>query len=304
MKNSFITALLLLMFLASSVSASETGSTDFHQTFDVTPGGRLIVDTDCGTLRITGSQDNTVSVTVDIRGSEKDVAGFEVTAKQQENEVTVQGRREKHSSWFWNWSSRLKVVYTIQVPLQFALQLNTSGGNVIIKTIDGIVYGRTSGGNLDFSGIRGDVDFSTSGGNIRAENCLGKIYMKTSGGGITMTEITGDVDVRTSGGSIRADTVGGKLNAHTSGGNISLKVNGENHGIYAETSGGSITIEVPRDTGANVDAQTTGGDIRCNMPLMVTGTLNRGKITGTINNGGSLIHARTSGGNIRIIPVE
>jgi len=298
--RSSITVFFTLALFVVSVSGADAGQNKFHETFQVTPGGKLTIETDCGSLRVVGTSDNVVSVTADIKGSDKDVAGFEVTAARQGNDVAVKGKEGKHGSWPWNWSSELKVEFTIQVPRQYMLRLNTSGGDVSVSAVEGRVSGETSGGNVGISDVKGDVEFSTSGGNINVEKSSGKIHMETSGGNINVTEVTGIVDVSTSGGNVRVSAAEGKVRAKTSGGDVRVMVKGENKGVYAETTGGSIMIEVPKNIAADIEAGTTGGEVRCDLPVTMSGRFDKERISGTINGGGSMIHALTSGGNVLI----
>jgi len=306
MMRSTISVFAAFVLFAVSVSGVEAGQKKFNQTFQVTPGGKLTIDTDCGSLRIVGTSDNSVSVTADIEGRDKDVAGFEVTAAQQGNDVVVRGKREKEGAWPWSRSSSLDVKFTVQVPRQYALQLNTSGGDVSVATVEGIISGNTSGGNVGMSDVKGDMEFSTSGGNIIVDKSAGIIHIATSGGNVNVIEAIGIIDVSTSGGNVSVTAVEGKVQAKTSGGDIVVNVKGENKGVYAETMGGRITIEIPKNFAANIDAGTMGGDVRCDLPvtLTMTGRLDKSKINGTINGGGSLIYAHTMGGNVWIKGVE
>jgi DUF4097 and DUF4098 domain-containing protein YvlB len=287
--------------LAAGASAA---SKKFQQSFSVSPGGKLTVETDCGSLHIVGTSGNQVSVTADIRGRDKDVNRFEVTADQQGNDVRVKGKQSKSGSWFFNWSSDLDVEFTIEVPLKYSLHLNTSGGNVNVATVEGTVTGETSGGNVDMKGVKGELDFSTSGGNISADDCTGKVHMETSGGNITISSITGDVDVSTSGGNVKVSSVNGKVHAETSGGDVVVKVKGDNKGVYAETSGGSIRIDVPKNIAANIDAETSGGSVVCDLPVTMSGRIDEGRVKGTVNGGGATIFAHTSGGDVHIRGAE
>jgi len=302
--HSAITIFSALALFVVSVSGAEAGQKKFHQTYQVTPGGKFTLETDCGSLRIVGTSDKAVSVTADIEGRDKDVAGFEVTAAQQGNDVVVKGKQEKQGSWFRNWSSELDVKFTVQVPRQYILRLNTSGGDVNISSIEGSVSGETSGGNVSISEVKGDAEFSTSGGNITVDKSSGKIHMETSGGNINVTEVSGIVIMGTSGGHVNISAVEGKVQAKTSGGNVLVKIKGENKGVYAETSGGNIMIEVPRNFAATIEAGTNGGTVQCDLPVTMNGKFDMERINGTINGGGSLIHAYTSGGNVWIKGVE
>ena len=75
---------------------------------------------------------------------------------------------------------------------------------------------------------------------------------------------------------------------------------GSNKGIHAETSVGNIEIAIPRDAGATIDAETSGGDVVCDVPVTVSGRIRESEVKGVVNGGGPTIYAHTSGGDVRI----
>ena len=290
-------SLALAVLLAAGSGAAQK---KFDKKFSVAPGGTLTVSTDAGSVKIIGGTGSEVTIQADIRGREKDVNRFEVTAEQSGNNVEVKGKAGKSgSSWFWG-GTELDVEFVITVPREYHLKMNTSGGNLVVSDVKGSIRGETSGGNIDLAGTEGEVEMETSGGNVRAEKCTGKIHMETSGGEIHIQSINGDVDVETSGGNIKIADVEGKVHAETSGGDVVVKVKGSNKGIYAETSGGNIDVVIPKAVGANIDAATSGGEVHCDLPVTLSGKIDESRVKGTLNGGGNTIHAHTSGGDVRI----
>ncbi len=289
----------LLVLITVPLLVAQAGERKFEKKFTVKSGEWLTVATDLGSVRVVGGSGSEVSVLAELRGRQKDVDNFDITAEQVGGGVDVRGRGSMTRGWFWN-SSDLDVRYTINVPHDFNVRLNTSGGNIEVGSLKGTVNGETSGGDIRLNEIEGKVDMHTSGGNIRVEKVKGEVRMETSGGEIGVNSVTGGVDVNTSGGNVRISDVDGNVKSETSGGNIYVKVTGGNKGIYAETSGGNIEIRVAKSVGANIDAATSGGDVECDLPVTVSGKISESRIKGTVNGGGSLIHAHTSGGDVRI----
>lgn len=289
----FIVALLVPFALAHG------GEKRFEKKFSVAPGGTLRVATDVGSIRITGTGANEVSVVAELRGNDRDVGAFEVTAEQTNGGVEVRGKGKSKRGWFWN-SAELTVDYTIQVPREYSLDIQTAGGDVTVNSLKGSLRGGTSGGNIVLGSIEGKVMMETSGGDIRVEKVSGDLKMETSGGNVTIGDVKGMVDVSTSGGDIRLGEVQGRVRAETSGGNIHVKVTGANDGIFAETSGGNIEVMIAGTVGADIDAATSGGEVECDLPMTVKGKISESQVRGTINGGGKRIYAHTSGGNVRI----
>ncbi len=293
---------LCVMFAAVSSGADRR----FEKKFSVSPGGTFRLNTDVGSVTVKGSSSNEVSVVAEIVGRERDVNEFEITADQTGSGVDVKGRaRGGHGFWSFNWGNNdLDVHFTVSVPREYNLDMSTSGGNMSISDLKGSVKGSTSGGNIDIGTIEGSVHMRTSGGNVHAEGITGGLEMETSGGEVRVGTVTGDVNVSTSGGNIRLSDVDGKVRAETSGGDVSVRLKSANKGIYVETSGGNIELAMAKNSGADIDASTSGGDVTCDLPITMTGKISDNRIKGSVNGGGASVHARTSGGDIRIRALE
>lgn len=297
--NGRILRFVTVACVAVPLAWAQGGEKKFEKKFTVSPGGTLRVATDVGSIRITGTGSNELSVVAELKGRDRDVNGFEITAEQTGNGVDVRGKGKGMHGWFWN-SMDLTVDYTIQVPREYNLEVQTSGGDVSVSTLKGGIHGGTSGGNITLGSIEGKVTMETSGGDIRVEKVTGDLKMETSGGNVRIGDVKGVVDVETSGGEIELGAVDGRVHAETSGGNIRLKVAGGNEGIYAETSGGNIEVMIGKNVGAEIDAATSGGDVECDLPVTMKGKVSDSELRGTVNGGGKKIYAHTSGGNVRI----
>ncbi len=291
-----IPALVVLILVIAGTALS--GQKKFEKKFQVTPGGLLTLGTDAGSVKILGTSSNEVSVVAELRGRDRDIDDFEITAEQSGNNVDVKGKMHNGGSWFWN-SVDIDVEYTVSVPHDFSVKMHTAGGNIDVSDLKGEVNGKTSGGNVSIGGTEGEIDLETSGGNVDAEKCAGVLHMRTSGGEINVSTITGDVDLGTSGGDVKISDVEGKVRAETSGGSMYVKVKGQNKGVYAETSGGDIEIVVSKSVTANIDAATSGGSVHFDFPVTISGQIDESRVHGTLNGGGNTIHAHTSGGDVR-----
>ncbi len=299
MKRLAVFAALVALVSFFTVPVSSGAEKKFEKKFSASPGGTLTMKTDVGDVEISGAAGSEVSIEAVIRGRERDVDGFDISAWQNDGGVEVKGK-SKHSRWFSWFGDSPEVRFTIKVPREYNVQIHTSGGGIVLSGLKGRAQGETSGGDLNLHDLEGPVKLETSGGRISAERLMGDIHLETSGGDIQIATITGNLDVSTSGGNIKIADVDGKVNAETSGGDVVLSVKNENKGIHAETSGGDIDILVPANISATIDASTTGGDVRCDLPVTMSGKFGESRIRGTVNGGGNAIRASTSGGNVRI----
>lgn len=294
---------VLLLALAALASVLTTGAPaadkTYDKTFAVSSGGTLHLDTDMGSVKINGGSGSEVVVKVEIHGSESFIKDFEFSAWQEGDIVHVKGELPK-SFWRMFGSGSQDARFTVTVPGKYNVSASTAGGDVQITAVEGTVKGSTSGGNVGALDIVGEVSVETSGGDVEVKNVEGKVDAETSGGDVVVSTVKGDVKAETSGGNVKVHDVAGAVKAETSGGNVLVTVRGGNRGVHAETSGGNVEIAVGSEVNANLDAATSGGSVECDLPVTVQGKIRESSIKGTINGGGPLIYAHTSGGNVRI----
>ena len=268
--------------------------------FPVQLNGSLVIDTDLGDVSVTGCDVNELTVLVTERASHDILRKFHLNFEQQGNTVRIEGRYPQRLFRFFEEFS-FDVRYVVQVPREFNLDIETAGGNLMIKDVKGDIRGNTSGGDVDVAQLNGKVRVTTSGGNVNVRKSNGDLLLKTSGGDIEGDSIDGTIDVETSGGNIVIKDSEAKLKGSTSGGDIRVELK-NNNGIDLSTSGGNISVTLPPSIAAQVVATTTGGDVHCDYALK--GEIKEGDMRGEINGGGNLIHPETSGGDISIHSLE
>ena len=313
--------------------AAHAAEKRLDRTFSVAPGGRLTIEADGADLRVTGTGGNQVVVHILLTGSERYLERLTLSADQNGNDVAVVAKQTKGSWLNLNWNSEGRI--EVQVPREYNFDIHTSGGDITVGQMQGSARGKTSGGDILVREIRGPLDMQTSGGDVRVEQIDGETRLSTSGGDVDIVRVNGDLDAKTSGGYIRLDdivgkvvartssgdviarnvrgdadlktsggdiraTIDGKIAAHTSGGNVTAELVGANRGISVSSSGGNLTIRVPKSTTAELNASTSGGSVRTELPVTTT-EMSEHKLTGTFNGGGNPIYAHTSGGSIKVV---
>ena len=66
------------------------------------------------------------------------------------------------------------------------------------------------------------------------------------------------------------------------------------------TSGGGIRVDLAEDYNLTVDAKTSGGRVRTEFPVTVSGDISKTSLRADVNDGGPELYVRTSGGNITL----
>jgi hypothetical protein len=286
--------------LAAMFSTGDKSERHLEKTFTVNEGDNLDVESDGGDITVESWDKDEVDVKVDISGSERRVEQFDVDFSQQGNLVSVTGKSDENNFFRWG-GQNLTVKFQIMVPKKFNLRGSTSGGNIAISDVQGQVRFETSGGDVQAQSIVGTTDLSTSGGDVHLTDITGKVKTETSGGDIECENITGDLNAGTSGGNLKLTSIQGNIRGETSGGTITARLKGENKGMELHSSGGTIYIYVDESIKADIDASSSGGKVTCDMPITIQGDIDESELHGKINGGGPVIHAETSGGDVKIL---
>ena len=66
------------------------------------------------------------------------------------------------------------------------------------------------------------------------------------------------------------------------------------------TGDGNLTVRLPSDFSADLDAQTSDGRVVIDVPVVTTGPLHENSVRGKMNAGGMTLELRTGDGDIRL----
>lgn len=307
--KSLVAAFLFGTLLSSPVLLQAKITRLVERTFAVQPGGELKVQTAGGDITILTGSGSEVKVTakevIDASTEEKAdelVRDLVLIIDQQGNNVSAVAKYQKRGGWLWS-STPVTVSFTVVVPVQYNVDLRTSGGGIKVANLDGRARLRTSGGSLKLERIDGEVDGSTSGGSITLREGTAKVKLSTSGGSIHVERAGGEAELSTSGGDIVIESVCNRLSASTSGGSIKASIEGELKGdCHLSTSGGSVTATVDKKAAFDLRAHTSGGNVDLDgMTIAIEqGGLRKSSLSGKVNGGGPVLSLGTSGGNVRV----
>src|SRR5271155_633046 len=126
---------------------------------------------------------------------------------------------------------------------------------------------RTSDGNVTALGVSGKIQFDTGDGNLRIDGRFDALALKTG---------DGSIEAQVGSGSKLANS----WNLHS----------GDGH----------ITLRVPSDLNAMLDAHTGDGSITLDVPIQVSGSLSHSSVRGKLNAGGPTLAVSSGDGSIHI----
>lgn len=232
---------------------------NLHKEFNIEEGKTLDINLNSGgSVKILGWDKDVVSIDVESSRDDLDDYDIDFTVEDEGIEVESNAKYERSNSGGLHFDFR--------VPSSFNLKIETAGGGIKIKSVNGDISGKSMGGPLELSDLKGKLDLQTMGGPIKLYDSEvdGKVH--TMGGPVEITNVKGDVKGTTNGGPVIMK-------------NVSLKNrNSTKDVVTISTMGGPINVE---EAPAGADVKTMGGPI-------------------TIKSAMKFIKARTNGGDIEI----
>jgi hypothetical protein len=259
-----------------SVITKENGDyiEKISQDFVVEAGGSVYLNTSFGSVVVKSWDKEEVLLSVNkvtdasSESTAKEVfEKFTVSAQKKENDIHIKVQDSGSSELF-------DVIFQLNVPRKFNLDLETDDGKIEIGDLEGNVEAETKKGSIrvgDVTGkleaitaggliaigrIGGAINADTGGGAVRIKEGGADINAKTGGGGITIGLSNGIVQVKTGGGAITVEQSNGDVHAKTGGGAITIGL--ANGDVYVKTGGGAIVIGPVK---GKVEAETGGGKI-------------------------------------------
>jgi DUF4097 and DUF4098 domain-containing protein YvlB len=243
------------------------------------PGGVVRIDDTNGRLTVEGWSRHDVRIQITRVVRAEDDAKAEELMKELQSDVEVRKNRidvisrfpkRRETIGLWDILGRkvasLQIHYYVQVPNQTNLVLKTTNGEVRVRGVDG------------------KLDATTTNGDMRIGNLKGEVTLGTTNGEIELTGISGEAVAQTTNGSVSA-----QLRGVASKGIVEIR-----------TTNGNVTVYLPGDLKALLDATTTNGRVSIDFPVVRQGIGTSKSIRGTIHGGGATISLGTTNGNVEV----
>lgn len=127
------------------------------------------------------------------------------------------------------------------------------------------------------------------------------LTLLTTNGSIDVDDVRGNAKLHTTNGHIEVDRGAGSVDAETTNGAVRVALQEVTPGrpLRFITTNGGITLDLPQNLGADIEASTTNGTIHSDLPL-VTNDIERTRMSGRVNGGGIDVRVRTTNGSIVI----
>lgn len=257
----------LLVFTVISLFAGAAAAEDWNKTFAVSAKPDLHVETNDGHIAVSSWDRKEISVRVTTEGWRIAPGEVQVVEQQSGNRVSIEVKVPRmHISWGLNHRT-LRV--DISMPREATLDLHSGDGHINVTN------------------VRGDMRLVSGDGHITGDGLEGSVRAHSGDGRITLNGRFDLLDIDTGDGSIEASARPGSV---ISAGN----------GWRVHTGDGHVTLRLPSDFKAQLDAHTGDGSIHVEFPITVTGSIRKSEMRGSLNGGGAPLTIRTGDGSIRV----
>jgi DUF4097 and DUF4098 domain-containing protein YvlB len=210
-------------------------------------GAKLWVKNRNGAIRVTGWDKEEVSLTADIRDSDK--RRIELTVAKVGADLDIEAHfQQPVISFSFGFASSPKCEMTLSVPHRLLAHFRTTNGPVSVANLEGYARVETTNGDITLRNLQGEVQAETTNGSVEAHTLKARLKGGTTNGRLILEDVDGMVKMETTNGTIKAKNLDGwgeGITLESTNGSIDLELGRATGDIHAENANGSIEIKVP-----------------------------------------------------------
>jgi lia operon protein LiaG len=209
----------------------------------------------------------------------------------------------------------------IQVPRGQRVYVYLAVGAVSVTNVDGELHVDAHSAGVSANGIRGNMNLDVGSGSVRVNGAEGDLTVDTGSGPVEVTrfqgnrllidtgsgEVTGSelrakqLSIDTGSGDIRVTGVSASsLALETGSGSVTADIRADFESLDVETGSGDVAIKAPPSLSAELQIETSNGDIESDFPMQLT-ERSPDHVTGRIGDGKGRIGIETGSGEIRLL---
>lgn len=263
--------------------------------FVVSGAAELNLRTFDGSIQLKSWDKNEVLVEIERRGpDEQSTEALVVNATQDGNRIVVEApppRDSRDGIHIGSFTSP-SVSLIVTAPRKITVNARTGDGSITADDLSGTVELNSGDGSIRTRRVEGDLRVRTGDGSISVTDAAGRVAADSGDGSVELSGRFDALDVRTGDGSVRLDVLDGSA----------LKTNWS-----VNTGDGSISVRLPRNLDAELDAHTGDGGVHAD-GLAVSaerepdsrGRENRDSLRAQIGKGGRTLRLNSGDGSINI----
>lgn len=289
--NSASAVLLGLSVLSAGCTITVNSQSEIvreEKKFTVDGRADLRLTTFDGSIEIRSWDRSDVVVEIEKRGPTKEsIEALQVLAEQKGSLIEVEVKRARSESFNG-----------------IGLRQSASAKLIVNVPRETDIRARSGDGSIRADRLSGRIDLRTGDGSIRASDIVGELTLDTGDGSITVEGAEGKLMLDTGDGSVNVSGKLGAIKLHTGDGSITYRAEPGTAmtGPWEITTGdGGVSLYLPPDFSADLDAHTGDGTIRNDLNVEDAGERReRRTLRGRIGSGGQLLRVRTGDGAIRL----
>jgi len=300
--NSSPLLIIALSCLSMAVSGctSRAEAVNYDKSYPVNSRPDVHVHTKEGSVRVVTSDTNEVEFHVRYSGG-MGLAGPPRFASRQEGRM-IELEAVTGSSFFFG-GNRRRMEIEVRMPKDADLRVESGDGGIEVTALNGHVVIHTDDGGVKAAQLNGTIDISSNDGGIRVDNSKGDLKLHTNDGSIGGEHLDGKCDASTNDGSIHVDGRFDSVDLRSDDGTVVARA--ESGSVLTSswrvrTNDGSVTVSIPPDFKANIDAGTNDGSIKLDPSLKIEGNIDGSRVRGALNGGGPPLVIHTNSGSVHI----
>ncbi len=209
----------------------------------------------------------------------------------------------------------------VQVPRGRRVEVFLAVGSVSVSNVEGEVYLDAHDAPVTATGTKGLLSVDVGSGTVRVTQADGDLSVDTGSGDVEVSHVRGqsltidtgsgnvtgsdlesaELNIDTGSGEIRvAGVAAPELALETGSGGITAELQRDITSLHVETGSGDIAIHAPATLGAEVQIETSSGDIETDFAMQVT-RHGHDHMVGTIGDGKGTIAIETGSGEISLL---
>ena len=209
----------------------------------------------------------------------------------------------------------------IAVPTGKQVAIYLAVGKVAVTNVNGDLSIDVSSAPVATSNTRGGLDIDVGSGTVQVTQARGDLTVDTGSGAVAASDVRGEsVSIETGSGDVTSSDVRSSelsietgsgdiqvtgltaphVSLETGSGSVAADLNGEVWNVAVQTGSGDVTLKMPATVGAEVDIETSSGDIETDFEVAVTRHA-RDHMTGRIGDGRGKIAIETGSGGIKLV---
>lgn len=160
----------------------------------------------------------------------------------------------------------------------------------------------TSGGQIHAEGPTNNEDRSWS---VSFEVFVPRdsnLSLQTHNGGISIADVHGQMEFAARNGGVSLKRLGGNVRGHTTNGGLSIDLGGnrwDGEGLDVRATNGGVSMQVPENYSARLEAGTVNGGLNVDFPMTVRGRITK-ELSLILGSGGPTVRAMTTNGGVAI----